>query len=316
MFDILAIGGATLDFFVESGKENILEMKSIEGKKEFFCLGYGDKIEIQKSSFDIGGGAVNTSVSFARLGLKTSLLVKTGAGHISGYLLSKVNSKNVDTSMVVHDKKQRTGFSIILTSFEGDRTVLTQRGANSTLTKDDIDWEALKSTKAIYCSALSNSSDLVLDDIAEFCDKNGVFFACNPGGTTIKKGLKGREKVVSAMNVIILNKHEASDFTGIAAKSETKYDEPNDSPIDPYVKEMLIKLKNFVKDIVLITDGKNGMYVYDGRSFFFAKPFPAKVVSTLGAGDAFASTFVGTLLKTGDVKKAIALASINSAGVV
>ncbi|MEI8377542.1 MAG: carbohydrate kinase family protein [bacterium] len=316
MFDVITIGGATLDFFVESSKFNILDFKSIDSHKELLCMGYGDKIEIEQSSFDIGGGAVNTSVSFAKLGLNTSLLAKTGAGHIANYLLSKVRSRNVDTSLVVKSRVDRTGFSIILTSFEGDRTVLTQRGANSTLVKDEINCEALKGTKAIYCSSLSNNSEKILADIAGFCHQNSIKFACNPGGTTIKKGMDIQLEFLSHTNILILNKHEASDFTGIIEKTESKYDEISESSINPDIQKMLITLKKFVKDIVVITDGKKGVYVYDGLKFYSANPYPAKVVSTLGAGDAFASTFVGTMIKTDDIQKAIALALINSASVV
>jgi sugar/nucleoside kinase (ribokinase family) len=316
MFDVITIGGATLDFFVESSKFNILDLKSIDNHKEYLCLGYGDKIEIEQSSFDIGGGAVNTSVSFAKLGLKTSLFTKTGSGHIANYLLSKVRSRNVDTSLVVKSTTERTGFSIILTSFEGDRTVLTQRGANSTLQKEDINCEALKQTKAIYCSSLSNNSEKILVDIAEFCHQSNIKFACNPGGTTIQKGMNSQKDFLSHTNILILNKQEASDFTGIIEKTESKYDEIPENSINPDIQKILVTLKKFVKDIVVITDGKRGVYVYDGQKFYFAKPYPAKVVSTLGAGDAFASTFVGTLMKTDDIQKSIALALINSASVV
>ena len=316
MFDVIAIGGATLDFFVESSKDNIIEIRNLEEKKEFLCFGYGDKIEIEKSSFDIGGGAVNTSASFVKLGLSTALLARMGAGHISEYLLSKVCLRNVDTSFVIRAPKERTGFSIILTSFEGDRTVLTQRGANSNLSKNEIDWEALKNTKYIYCSSLSNASEEVLADIANFCVRNDIKFACNPGGTTLKKGLEGQENIFSGMNILILNKSEASKLTGINEKSKSKYDEKQVEEINPAVEQMLKKLKTYVKDIVVITDGKRGVAVYDGQKIYFAKPYPAKVLSTLGAGDAFASTFVGVLSKTQDIKKAISFALINSASVV
>lgn len=312
MFDIIAIGGATLDFFVESSKDSIMEFRNRDGKKEYFCLGYGDKVEIEKSSFDIGGGAVNTAASFAKQGFSTSLLVKTGSGHISEYLLSKVHRRNIDTSCLIKSKEHRTGFSIILTSFEGDRTVLMQRGANSTLAKNDIDWDALANTKAIYCSSLSNDSEKVLPDIADFCHQKNIIFACNPGGITIREGMDAKIDSLSKMNILFLNKREASDFTGIVEK----FDKNNDDGINFYIKEMLVNLKKYVKDIVVITDGKKGVYVHDGHKFYYAKPYPAKVVSTLGAGDAFASTFFGTLLKTDDIKKAIAFASINSASVV
>lgn len=223
-----------------------------------------------------------------------------------------MHSRNVDTSCIIKSKEHRTGFSIILTSFEGDRTVLMQRGANSTMIKEDINWEALADTKAIYCSSLSGNSEKVLPDISDFCHKKGIKFACNPGGITIREGMNAKFDSLSKMDILFLNKSEASDFTGITEKFETKYNDEN----NPYVKQMLATLKTYVKDIVVITDGKRGVYVYDGNKFYFARPYPAKVVSSLGAGDAFASTFFGTLLNTEDIKKAISFALINSASVV
>ena len=66
-----------------------------------------------------------------------------------------------------------------------------------------------------------------------------------------------------------------------------------------------------------MTDGKHGAYAYDSEKFYHCGEFPATVISTLGAGDAFASTFVASLSKTnGDVETSLKYASINAASVV
>ena len=68
---------------------------------------------------------------------------------------------------------------------------------------------------------------------------------------------------------------------------------------------------------VVITDGKAGVYAYDGNKFYKAPEFPAVVRSTLGAGDAFSSTFTAAMEKFNmDVKKALECASVNAAAVV
>ena len=54
-----------------------------------------------------------------------------------------------------------------------------------------------------------------------------------------------------------------------------------------------------------------------GKKFYYCPVFPSSVVSTLGAGDAFASTFCGALERTRlDVGKSLMYASVNSASVV
>ena len=79
---------------------------------------------------------------------------------------------------------------------------------------------------------------------------------------------------------------------------------------------MLKELKGDSETIVVITDGKNGVYCYDGKKIYICPIFPSPVVSTLGAGDAFSSTFCATYDKfNGNIEKALMYASINSASI-
>ena len=65
------------------------------------------------------------------------------------------------------------------------------------------------------------------------------------------------------------------------------------------------------------TDGGHGAYAYNGTKYYYCPVFQGPVISTLGAGDAFASTFCASLQRTQmDIGKSLMMASINSAGVV
>ena len=80
---------------------------------------------------------------------------------------------------------------------------------------------------------------------------------------------------------------------------------------------MLDKLKSTDAKVVIITDGKNGVYAYDGKKYYRCPEFPAKVVSTLGAGDALSSTFAAALEHTNwNIEKSLMMASVNAASVV
>jgi sugar/nucleoside kinase (ribokinase family) len=106
-------------------------------------------------------------------------------------------------------------------------------------------------------------------------------------------------------------------LTSIVVRPDSKEEKFSNEIIHPDIKSMLNKLKSTHAKIVIITDGKNGVYAFDGNSYYQCDQFPAKVVSTLGAGDAFSSTFVATLAKTSwDVKKSLIYASVNAASVV
>ena len=80
---------------------------------------------------------------------------------------------------------------------------------------------------------------------------------------------------------------------------------------------MLNKLKVRDYQVVVITDGGNGAYAFDGKNYYFCPVFNSKVISTLGAGDAFASTFCAALSRTNkNVGESLMYASVNSASVV
>ena len=70
--------------------------------------------------------------------------------------------------------------------------------------------------------------------------------------------------------------------------------------------------------LILITKGKNGSLCYDTqeKTFIYEPAAPAKVVSTVGAGDSFGATFLAHYMKTGNIAASLALASRVSAFVV
>ncbi len=317
MFDFITMGSATLDAFIETDAANIVSVSSVNNKKEFMAYPYGAKIEIDKFDFQTGGGAINTAANFASLGFKTSTVIKIGDEIQSEKIMSSLKHFNIDTSNVIKSKEYKTGFSIILTSFQGDRTVLAHRGANAKLKLDDINFKAIKNSKWLYLAPLNGESTKVLDKVAQFAEENGVNLAINLGTSSIKQGKENLLKTLKTAEIIILNKDEACMLTGIEVRPDTKSKLFSDKIIHPDIIKMLREL-NFGKGrITIITDGKNGVYAYDSKKYYQCCEFPAKVLSTLGAGDAFASTFTASLMKTeGDIEKSLKYASVVAASVV
>ncbi len=317
MYDFITIGSATVDAFIETDAATIVSVSSLKTKRDFMSYPYGAKIEIDNFAFETGGGALNTAVNFANLGMKTSTIVKIGNDVQSNKIKDILKDANVDLSNIRVSKKYQTGFSIILISFQGDRTVLAHRGANAHLEKDDINFDAIKKSKWLYLAPLNGESTKVLDKVAMFAEEHDVNLAINIGTSSIKQGKKNLSEVLKTAEVIILNKEEAMMLTGIEVRPDTKNEKFSNDIIHPDIIKMLKELSYKKDKVTIITDGKNGVYAYDGHKYYQCNEFPAKVVSTLGAGDAFASTFTATLEKTKwDVAKSLKYASVNAASVV
>lgn len=317
MYDIITIGSATIDAFVESDAADIVSVSTKHASTEFMAFPYGAKVEIDSFRTAVGGGGLNAAANFANLGLKTSAIFKIGDDFQGKSIKHKVKLAGVDIENIIETDKETSGFSIILLSFEGNRTVLAHRGTNGTVKESEINFEAIKNSKWLYIAPLNGQSGAVLDKLAQFAEDNNVNVAINPGSSSLKKGIKYFEKILATAEVVVMNKEEASLITKIEVRPDTKTECFSSETIHPDIKSMLDKLKSTDAKVVIITDGKNGVYAYDGKKYYRCPEFPAKVVSTLGAGDALSSTFTAALEYTNwNIEKSLMLASVNAASVV
>ncbi len=317
MLDVITIGSATMDVFVESDDANIVSVYTKNKKSEFMSYPYGAKVEIEDFASQVGGGGVNTACNFANLGFNTGAIFKIGNDIYSDGILESFKGKNIDLSNIIQDPKISTGFSIILVSFQGDRTVLAHRGANAKIKKSDINFDAIKDAKLLYIAPLNGDSTKVLDEIVHFAKDNDVKVCFNAGSSSLKKGFNYLKKILENANIVVLNKEEAVMATQIQIRPDTKDEKFSQEFIHPDLKAIFNKLKVRDYQVIIITDGGRGAYAYDGKDYYHCPIFDGPVTSTLGAGDAFASTLCASLWKNGpDIGKALMYASINSAGVV
>ena len=317
MYDVITIGSATIDSFVESDAANVVSVSTKEHSIDFMSYPYGAKVEVESFKTAVGGGGLNAAANFAHLGAKTAAIFKIGEDFQGRNIMDKVEEAGVDTSLVIKSQTENSGSSVILLSFEGNRTVLAYRGANGTIKEDEINFEAIKNAKWLYIAPLNGQSGAVLDKLSHFAEEHNTNVAINPGSSSLKKGLKYFEKILSTAEVVVMNKEEASLVTKIEVRPDTKAESFSSETIHPDIKAMLDKLKSMDAKVVIITDGKHGVYAYDGKHYYKCPEFPAKVVSTLGAGDALSSTFVAALEYTSwDIEKSLMLASVNAASIV
>ena len=314
---IITIGSATMDVFVEADEASILSVATKDRCTDFMSYPYGTKIDISKFSSNVGGGGVNTACNFANLGFDTSAIFKIGNDFYSDGILDFFKTKKVKLDNIIKSENDSTGFSIILVSFQGDRTVLAHRGANANIKDDEINFDAIKDADFIYIAPLNGESNKVLEHIVKIAHKYDTKICFNAGTTSLKKGYKHLKPILESAHVVVMNKEEACLATGITVRPDTKTEKYSSEFIHPDIKDMLKKLKIKDYQVIVITDGNKGVYAYDGRKYYYCEAFPSDVVSTLGAGDAFASTFCATLKKTNiDIGKSLMYGSVNSASVV
>lgn len=299
-FDLITIGGATWDAIISADDAAVVESAG----RKYLGYPYGEKVHMEDTYFGFGGGAANVAVSAARLGLKTSFVGAIGTAHVAESILENFRTNQVNVDFIKRDTEHRTGLSIVLTAPDGERTILLYRGANNHLTDADIDWQHCVDTDWLYVSSLSGESDKLFTKAAEAARKAGVKLALNPGATQIKRGTKGLHVALTDAAVILLNEDEAREL--LRQHGQAGED----------VAEMLKALQDINHGIAVITQGTAGVQVYDGQNLYQMKAWDTARVNTLGAGDAFGSTFVSALAKGKQTGEAIRYASLNAAAVV
>jgi sugar/nucleoside kinase (ribokinase family) len=319
MFDVVTIGTAVRDAFVvlkDIKDKNIRIIKDHRFKTgRAVAFSYGSKISIPSIVFETGGGATNAAATFGRQGFKTACFCVVGADVSGETIMRELRKEKVEFLFKIDPQKEhKTGYSIILLSPSGERTILTYRGASEDLRPKMIPWDRIKS-RWLYLAPLGGTSPEVFAEIIRTAISKKIAVAVNPSQKTLAMGLDWFSRAVKGVSVLILNEEEASYLTGLPYGADEK---------------IFQKLDEAFGGIVVMTKGPKGVVASDGKRIYSAGVFKEKVlVDRTGAGDAFGSGFLSGLmhLKKGgmfrlelvtpyDIKFALRLGSANGTSVV
>lgn len=284
--DFLVVGSNTLDI-------------CITAPVNYSQIHLGDKIRIEEDfKTTVGGGGINVSICLSRLGAKVNYL-----GKISFECTDKIHDiLKKDKVGIVEAKlsKRPCAKSILLDTKDDDRIIFTYRGQNSYLEEKDFDINKI-SAKNIYFNSLSGQSFQTMLFIAKHFRKNkkNTKICFNPSSHLIANE-KNFKTLAKCANILVLNLEEAQSYSSKIT-------------IDDCLKE----IKKDILDVVVITDGANGAFAYDGEIIYYIKAIkPKKIVDTTGAGDGFAGTFFYFYTKGFGIQKSLEMAAKNSSSVI
>lgn len=292
---ILSIGAAVQDVFLSHSDQ----FKTVTDKtlhEQVMQLQMGGKADVNNIDFATGGGATNASVTFARQGIHGVFMGTIGHDPAGQAILDDLDKEGVNTQFVSYSKNLNTGYSVLLLAPNGERTILTYRGASThydvkhfDLSEVDAEW--------LYVSSMAGSMDVLAHIFDQARDKGmKIFF--NPGKGELKQiaKLKG---LLDEVTILSVNKEEAAQIV-----------EGVDS------EELARHLLNYVS-VAVVSDGPNGVVATDGKTVIKAGMYQdVKVIDRTGAGDAFGSGFLSQWVLDKTLKDCIVFASANSTSVV
>jgi len=306
-FDFIAIGDIVVDAFINMKAAKVRE----ENGQPELCFSFADKIPYDwVEVIPAVGNSANASVSASRLGLKSALITNIGSDDDGRKCQRVLENEKVATDFVKIHANEKTNYHFVLL-YQADRTILVKH------TKFDYQLPKIGKPKWIYLSSLAENSLPFHGEITKYLLANpDIKLAFQPGTFQMELGYEKLKDIYQNTEVFFCNVQEAKRILGEVQPALIA------SFVGQEKQSVIIKLLQEIKKlgpkIVVITDGPDGAYTYDGKKILFVPMYPdaKEPLDRTGAGDAFASTFTSALANGKSLEEALLWGPINSMSVV
>lgn len=295
--DILAIGDMATEPFIKIKEAETEYDKQDDDWK--LCLDYGGKVPYESAEVcKAVGNSANLSIAASRLGLFTTFLSYTGGDYTGRENIRELRKENVCTKYIKKIRGLKSNYHYVLW-YKGERTILVKH------TEFPYSFPSkIKTPKFIYLSSLASNSLPYHHQIAEYIKLHPeVSVVFQPGTFQIKLGVDALKEIYQNTKILICNKTEAEKILSVGNMD---------------IPSLLEKIYKLGPKIVVITDGVQGSYSFDGKEKMFLDSFhdPKKTVESTGAGDAFSGGLLAALISKKDLAEGLIWGSLNAASVV
>lgn len=294
MYDLITIGNVVMDLYFKG--------KSLSTKDGHISLSIGGKYPVDYFHESVGGSGANVAIGASNQGLSTAVVAKVGENSFKQIILQKLLKKMVSTEFLLDDAGYMNVSSILL-SETGEKTIVHYATPHETLEVSEAMKKNMLNTKAIYMGSLPGISLSERVKLLTYFSDAQKKIMLAVGALEIEMGLEKLTPLLDRAHILIMNGHEYAD---LVQKDKEKIDFEGDCA----------KALGFEKRILIITDGPNGSYVYDGGKVHHAPAIKADIVDTTGAGDAFCAGFIAAYLKERSIEDSMKAASLYACRII
>lgn len=242
-----------------------------------------------------GGAPANMLTAATKLGLSTAFIGKVGTDMHGQFLKEVLEQQGIDTKGMILDPNFFTTLAFVELKENGERVFSFARkpGADTMLTKEDLNQDLLTNTKVFHFGSLSLTNDpskTATYEAIRIAKDAGAIISYDPN---YRAPLWENEKVAIEMmrepipyvDMMKISDEETELLTG---------------QVDPEAAAEIL-ISQGVK-VVVVTLGEKGALVRIKDGSHIVAGFKSQVVDTTGAGDSFWGSFVQQVLGT---KKAV-----------
>lgn len=251
-----------------------------------------------------GGSVANSMYAISQFGGNSFFSCKVANDEAGDFYIEQLGHHNIHTSLDNHNREDGvTGKCLVMVSKDTERTMLSFLGVSETLSKNEIDEQALKDSEYLFLEGYQVTSDTgraASIHAREIAEQNGVKVSLTLSDPAMVQYFRGglKDMIGNGVDLLFANDVEAKEWTGM----ET-------------VAEAIEGLKAIAKQIV-VTCGSEGAQLFDGEKNISIAPHKVKAVDSNGAGDMFSGAFLYAVSAGHDFETAGNLASLAAATTV
>jgi len=293
--DFLAIGDIVAEPFIKitDAEANC----DLQGEHCKICFRFGEKIPYESAEVCYAvGNSSNVAVGVSKLGLSSTLVSYVGDDYVGKQNIESLMKDGVNIDYIKIVPGMESNYHYVLW-YQRERTILVKHTEFPYSFSQDT-----PESKWIYLSSLAANSIDYHKEILEYINKYpNTKLAFQPGTFQLKMGVETLKDIYKRTDILFCNLIEAKRIL------ETE---------DGDVIKLISGLRELGPKIVVMTNGLDGAYTYDGIDILFVPVYSTESIESTGAGDSFASAMVAALILGKDLKEAMLWGPINSMSVV
>lgn len=268
-FDVIALGEILIDFTFQGYNDD------------------GQRLFAQNA----GGAPANVLVAIQRLGGKTAFLGKIGNDMHGKFLREILETEKINTDGIITDNDCFTTLAFVSIDENGERSFSFARkpGADTKITKTEINTDLLKRTKIFHIGSLSMTDEparSATNYAVKTAKENGCIISYDPNYRASlwkdeESAKKQMQSLIPYVDIMKISEEETELLTGCAD-----------------VEQAAKILTGKGVKIVVVTLGSAGAYILSKKGEILISAKPCNVVDTTGAGDSFWGGFLYKLVKS------------------
>ncbi len=256
----------------------------------------GETIFGKKFDLGFGGKGANQAVAARLCGSKVGMVAKVGSDLFGPATIKNFESQGIDATHVRIAEGVSSGVAPIFVDPNGQNRIIVVKGANDTLSPEDVDAAAPLLRKADTIVMQFEIPLRTVYHTVKFAKANAIRCIVNPAPAQPVDF-----KELGAADYLIPNESEASTIAGMPVQS-----------IDDAKKCAEVLLRQGIRRVV-ITLGERGSLVAGPDGMELIPAFEVQAVDTTGAGDAFIGSFAVFLGEGLPEKEALTRANLFAA---